>query len=50
MVIIFILNAINVLIIKELPSGREADYSTPTSAEVKNTWKYAHTPSYIFIA
>jgi hypothetical protein len=44
------LNTINVLIIKELPSGLEADYSPPTNAEVKNTWKYTHTPPYIFIA
>jgi hypothetical protein len=25
------------------PSGREADHSAPTSAEVKNTWVYTST-------
>jgi hypothetical protein len=30
--------------------GREADYSPPTSAEVKNTWIYTSTPPYVFMA
>jgi hypothetical protein len=30
--------------------GREADHSSPTSAEVKNTWIYTSTPPYIFMA
>jgi hypothetical protein len=29
---------------------READYSPPTRAEVKNTWKYISTLSYAFRA
>jgi hypothetical protein len=28
----------------------EVDHSTPTSANVKNTWSYISTPPYIFIA
>jgi hypothetical protein len=31
-------------------SGREADHSPPTIAEVKNMWRSASTPSYAFIA
>jgi hypothetical protein len=31
-------------------SGREADHSPPTSAEVKNTWIYKSTPPYAFMA
>jgi hypothetical protein len=30
--------------------GREADYSPPTSAEVKNTWIYTSNPPYAFMA
>jgi hypothetical protein len=30
--------------------GREADYSPPTSAEVKKTWIYTSTPLYVFMA
>jgi hypothetical protein len=30
--------------------GREADYSPPTSAEVKNAWSYTSTPQYVFMA
>jgi len=26
--------------------GREADYSSPSSIEVKNTWNYTFTPTY----
>jgi len=29
--------------------GHEADYSPPSSAEVKNTWNYTSTPPYAFI-
>jgi hypothetical protein len=29
---------------------READLSSPTSAEVKNTWVYTSTPPYFFMA
>jgi hypothetical protein len=29
--------------------GREANYSPPTSAEVKETWNYTFTPPYAFI-
>jgi hypothetical protein len=28
---------------------READHSTPTSAEIKKTWIYTSTPSYVFM-
>jgi hypothetical protein len=28
----------------------EADYSPPSSAEVKNTWSYTSTPPYVFMA
>jgi hypothetical protein len=31
-------------------SGREADHSPPTSAEVKNTWIYTFTLLYVFRA
>jgi hypothetical protein len=31
-------------------SGREADHSPPTSADVKKTWIYMPTPSYAFMA
>jgi hypothetical protein len=31
-------------------SGREADHSTPSNAEVKNTWVYTFTPPYVFMA
>jgi hypothetical protein len=30
--------------------GREADHSPPSSAEVKNTWSYTSTPTYVFMA
>jgi hypothetical protein len=30
--------------------GREADYSPPSSAEVKNAWSYTSTPQYVFMA
>jgi len=30
-------------------SGREVDHSPPSSAEVKNTWSYTFTPSYVSI-
>jgi hypothetical protein len=30
--------------------GREADYSPPSSAEVKNAWSYTSTPSEVFMA
>jgi len=30
--------------------GHEADDSTPSSAEVKDTWSYTSTPSYTFTA
>jgi len=29
---------------------READYSHPSSVEVKNSWSYTSTPQYVFIA
>jgi len=29
--------------------GREADHSSPSSAEVKNTWSYTFTPQYVFM-
>jgi hypothetical protein len=29
--------------------GCEDDHSPPSSAEVKNAWKYTSTPSYIFM-
>jgi hypothetical protein len=28
--------------------GREADHSLPSSAEVKNAWRYASTSEYVF--
>jgi hypothetical protein len=31
-------------------SEREADHSPPNNAEVKNTWSYTFTPSYVFMA
>jgi hypothetical protein len=31
-------------------SGREADHSPPTSAEVKKIWIYTSTPPYAFMA
>jgi hypothetical protein len=30
--------------------GREANYSPPSSAEVKNAWSYTSTPPYVFMA
>jgi hypothetical protein len=30
--------------------GREADHSTPSSADVKNAWSYTSTPQYAFMA
>jgi hypothetical protein len=30
--------------------GSEADHSPPTSVEVKRTWVYTSTPSYVFMA
>jgi hypothetical protein len=32
-----------------LSPGREANYSPPTSTDVKNTWMYTSTPQYVFI-
>jgi len=29
-------------------TGREADHSFPSSAEVKNVWSYTSTPQYVF--
>jgi hypothetical protein len=29
--------------------GREADHSPPTSAEMKNAWRYVYTPHYVFL-
>jgi hypothetical protein len=29
---------------------READYSSPSSAEVKNEWRYTSTPPYALVA
>jgi hypothetical protein len=29
--------------------GREADYSPPSSAEVKNAWSCTSTPQYVFM-
>jgi len=31
-------------------SGREAEYSPPSSTYVKNVWNYTPTPPYIIIA
>jgi hypothetical protein len=31
-------------------SGREADHSSPFSAEFKNAWSYTSTPQYAFMA
>jgi hypothetical protein len=31
-------------------TGREADHSPPSSAEVNNAWRYTFTPQYVFIA
>jgi hypothetical protein len=31
-------------------TGREADNSPPTSADVKKTWIYTCTPPYVFMA
>jgi hypothetical protein len=31
-------------------SGREADHSPPSTAEVKNAWSYTSIPQYIFMA
>jgi hypothetical protein len=30
--------------------GRKADHSPPSSAEVKNTWSYTSTNTYVFMA
>jgi hypothetical protein len=30
--------------------GREAEHSSPSSAEVKNSWSYTTTPQYVFMA
>jgi hypothetical protein len=30
--------------------GREANHSPPSSAEVKNLWRYSSIPPYIFMA
>jgi hypothetical protein len=30
-------------------SGREADHSPPSSAEVKNAWSYTSTAQYVFM-
>jgi hypothetical protein len=32
------------------PRGREADHSSPSSAEVKNQWSYTFTPPYTLMA
>jgi len=29
---------------------READHSLPSSAKVKNAWRYNSTPQYVFMA
>jgi len=31
-------------------SGREADHSPPSNAEVQNAWSYTSIPQYIFLA
>jgi hypothetical protein len=31
-------------------SGREADHSPPSSADVNNAWSYTFTPQYVFVA
>jgi hypothetical protein len=31
-------------------SGREADHTSPTSAEANKMWIYTFTPSYIWMA
>jgi len=31
-------------------SGREANHSPPSSANVKNEWSYTSTPTYVFMA
>jgi hypothetical protein len=31
-------------------SGREANHSPPSTAEVKNAWSYNSTPQYVFMA
>jgi hypothetical protein len=36
--------------IQSKQSGREADHSPPTSAEVKKTWIYTSTPPYVFMS
>jgi hypothetical protein len=30
-------------------SGREADHSPPSGAEIKNAWRYTTTPPYVFM-
>jgi hypothetical protein len=30
--------------------GHEADHSPPSSAEVKNAWRYTSAPQYVFMA
>jgi hypothetical protein len=30
--------------------GREADHSSPSTAEVKNAWSYTSSPQYVFMA
>jgi hypothetical protein len=30
--------------------GREADHPPPSSAEVKNAWRYVSAPQYVFMA
>jgi hypothetical protein len=31
------------------PAEREADHSSPSSAEIKNAWSYTSTPTYVFV-
>jgi hypothetical protein len=30
--------------------GRDAEHSLPSSAEVKNEWRYTSTPQYVFMS
>jgi hypothetical protein len=39
-----------VLSLRVKRQGREADHSSPSSAEVKNSWSYTSTPQYAFMA
>jgi len=31
-------------------AGREANHSLPSSAEIKNAWRYTSTPQYVILA